>query len=107
MSRSLKKGPFVDEKLLKKVQAAPANSSKPIRTWSRDSTIIPEMVGLIFEVHNGKTHLPVKVVEEMVGHKLGEFAPTRKFLRHGGKIAKQQEQDAQEAAKPAAAPAAK
>lgn len=92
MSRSLKKGPFVDEKLLIKVQKAVKSGDKtPIRTWSRCSTIIPEMVGITFGVHNGKDHLPVFVVEEMIGHKLGEFSPTRKFRRHGGKMAKDQE----------------
>lgn len=83
MSRSLKKGPFVHPKLLKKVLAGGA-----IKTWSRASTISPEMVGKTIAVHNGKQHLPVYIVEDMVGHKLGEFAPTRKFFRHGGKKAK-------------------
>lgn len=92
MSRSLKKGPFVDEKLLMKAQKAiNSGDKKPIRTWARSSTIIPEMVGLTFAVHNGKEHIPVFIVEEMVGHKLGEFSPTRKFRRHGGKMAKEQE----------------
>lgn len=96
MSRSLKKGPFVDEKLLIKVQKAQnTGDKKPIRTWSRSSTVIPEMVGLTFAVHNGKEHLPVFIVEEMVGHKLGEFSPTRKFRRHGGKMAKEQEKTTQ------------
>lgn len=91
MSRSLKKGPFVDEKLLIKVQKSiKEGNKKPIRTWSRSSTIIPEMVGISFAVHNGKEHLPVFITEEMVGHKLGEFSPTRKFRRHGGKMAKEQ-----------------
>jgi small subunit ribosomal protein S19 len=91
MSRSLKKGPFMDEKLMKKV--AKANTSKdrkPIKTWARSSTIAPEMVGLTFAVHNGREHLPVYVVEDMVGHRLGEFSPTRKFRSHGGKQAKEQ-----------------
>lgn len=88
MSRSLKKGPFIDPKLLKKVQAAESGSKQVIRTWSRDSAISPEMVGLTFGVHNGKQHLDVFVTEDMVGHKLGEFSPTRKFVRHGGKRAK-------------------
>jgi len=89
MSRSLKKGPFVDPKLLKKVlKAKETNNSSPIKTWARSSTVSPEMVGLTFQVHNGKDHLPVFVVEDMVGHKLGEFAPTRKFRVHGGKMAK-------------------
>lgn len=91
MARSLKKGPFVDEKLLMKVQRAEQlGDKKPIKTWARVCTIIPEMVGFTFAVHNGKDHLPVFVVEEMVGHKLGEFAPTRKFRSHGGKMAKEQ-----------------
>ena len=91
MSRSLKKGPFTDEKLLKKVKAAlDSGDRKPIRTWSRASVITPEMVGLTFGVHNGKTHENVLVVESMVGHRLGEFAPTRKFRGHAkkGKLAK-------------------
>ncbi len=91
MSRSLKKGPFIDEKLMKKVlKANSTNDRKPIKTWARFSTITPEMVGLTFAVHNGKDHLPVFVVEDMVGYKLGEFSPTRKFRSHGGKMAKEQ-----------------
>ncbi len=90
MSRSLKKGPFCDPKLLKKVQAAGFGNKTVIKTWSRSSTIFPEMVGFTFGVHNGKVHTPVTVVEEMVGHKLGEFSPTRKFRVHGGKMAKEQ-----------------
>ncbi len=83
MSRSLKKGPFVDEKLAKKVlKAKETNDKKPIRTWSRRSTVIPEMVGLTMEVHNGREHKPVFITEAMVGHKLGEFAPTRTFKGH-------------------------
>jgi len=93
MARSLKKGPFVDEHLLKKI--AKADRSSQIKTWSRRSTIIPDMVGLTFLVYNGKEHLPVKVIEEMVGHKLGEFAPTRKFRKHGGRMAREQEIAAQ------------
>ena len=89
MSRSSKKGPFIDARLLKKV--AEAKQGDQIKTWSRDSTISPQMVGLIFLVHNGRTHLSVSVTENMVGHKLGEFSPTRKFIRHGGKMAKDQE----------------
>jgi small subunit ribosomal protein S19 len=89
MPRSLKKGPFVDEKLLKKVQKMLESGEKrPIRTWSRRSTIIPEFVGFTFEVHNGRTFIPVHVTEKMVGHKLGEFAPTRTFRSHGGIKAK-------------------
>lgn len=85
MPRSLKKGPFVDDHLLKKVKEAnDTRSSKIIRTWSRRSTILPEFVGLTFAVHNGKKFLPIFVTEDMVGHKLGEFAPTRTFYGHAG-----------------------
>ena len=85
MPRSLKKGPFVDLHLAKKVDTAVATSSKrPIKTWSRRSMILPEMVGLTIAVHNGKAHVPVLVNENMVGHKLGEFAMTRTFKGHGG-----------------------
>lgn len=88
MSRSLKKGPFTDEKLMIKVAKLSAGDKTVIKTWARASTVTPEMVGFTFEVHNGKTHLPVFISENMVGHKLGEFAPTRKFRGHGGKLAK-------------------
>lgn len=85
MARSMKKGPFVDEHLLDKVDAAnEKNDRRVIRTWSRRSTIVPEMVGHTIGVHNGKQHVPVFVQENMVGHKLGEFAPTRTFRGHGG-----------------------
>ena len=87
MSRSLKKGPFVDYKLQKKVAALSADDRTVIKTWARQSTISPEMVGRTIAVHNGHLHVPVFVTENMVGHKLGEFAPTRKFKRHGGKKA--------------------
>ncbi len=86
MSRSLKKGPYIDEKLLKKISKLKKGDKTIIKTWSRGSTITPEMVGFTFGVHNGKEHIPVYVTEEMVGHKLGEFSPTTKFLRHGGKM---------------------
>jgi len=87
MSRSLKKGPFVDPKLLKKVQKMKESGQEGIiKTWSRSSTIVPEMIGMAFGVHNGKDHIEVKVTEEMVGHKLGEFSPTTKFSRHGGRM---------------------
>lgn len=91
MSRSSKKGPYVDEKLLNKVlSAANSGSKKPIRTWARNSSISPEMVGITLEVHNGKNFIPVYITESMVGHKVGEFAHTRKFTGHSkkGKIAK-------------------
>ncbi len=91
MSRSLKKGPFLDPKLMKKVaKAKESGDKKPIKTWARASTITPEMVGMIFAVHNGKDFIEVYVEENMVGHKLGEFSPTRKFRVHGGKMAKEQ-----------------
>ncbi|MBP9802427.1 30S ribosomal protein S19 [Patescibacteria group bacterium] len=90
MSRSLKKGPYTDERLLKKLLNLKPEQGKIIKTWSRPSVITPEMVGFTFGVHNGREHLNVYVVENMVGHKLGEFAPTKKFLGHGGKMAKDQ-----------------
>ena len=90
MSRSLKKGPYVDAKLLKKVVALGPNDKSIIKTWARSSSISPEMVGKTIAVHNGRQHLPVFVTENMVGHKLGEFSPTRKFRGHGGKLAKAQ-----------------
>ncbi|MHB8710225.1 MAG: 30S ribosomal protein S19 [Minisyncoccota bacterium] len=110
MARSLKKGPFVDVKLLKKVLNAKPASAGVIKTWARRSQISPDMVGFTFGVHNGKQHLEVLVSEEMVGHRLGEFSPTKKFLRHGGKMQKEMEQKKQEAeiasAQAAKAPAA-
>ena len=87
MSRSLKKGPFIDFKLQKKVEALTTEDRTVIKTWARAATVTPEMVGHTFAVHNGKVHVPVFISENMVGHKLGEFAPTRKFRRHGGKKA--------------------
>jgi len=89
MSRSLKKGPFIDPKLAKKVAALGGKDDRTIiKTWARSSTISPDFVGRTFAVHNGKVHVPVFVTENMVGHKLGEFSPTRKFRTHGGKLAK-------------------
>ncbi len=84
MPRSTRKGPFVEERLLEKIQKAKRGDSTEIKTWSRSSMVTPEMVGLTIKVHNGKLHLPVSIVENMVGHKLGEFAPTRTFRSHGG-----------------------
>lgn len=101
MSRSLKKGPFTDPKLLKKLAKVKRGDRTIVKTWSRDSVITPEMVGFTIGVHNGREHLPVLIVENMVGHKLGEFAPTRKFVRHGGKMQREQEQAAAAAAVPA------
>lgn len=112
MSRSLKKGPFVDQNILKKIAKARPEAGV-IKTWSRASEISPEMVGYTFGVHNGKTFIDVRVTEEMVGHRLGEFSPTRKFVKHGGKIQKELEikaaetQKAQAAATKAAEPAKK
>ncbi|MFH1866486.1 MAG: 30S ribosomal protein S19 [Patescibacteria group bacterium] len=91
MSRSLKKGPFVHHSILKKLAKLRPGDKTPIKTWSRSSTITPQMVGYTFAVHNGKTHVAVAIVENMVGHKLGEFVPTRKFVTHGGRMAKEQE----------------
>ncbi len=86
MTRSLKKGPYVDEKLMQKLEKMIESGKKePIKTWARRSTVTPEMVGYTFEVHNGRKHLPVDVTESMVGHKLGEFAPTRTFRGHSSK----------------------
>jgi len=102
MSRSLKKGPYLDEKLMKKVKNLKLGDKTIIKTWARDSTITPEMVGFTFGVHNGMKHIEVFVTEDMVGHKLGEFSPTRKFVKHGGKMQKELEKGAAEgAAKPA------
>lgn len=84
MARSISKGPFIDDHLLKKAQAAKKSGDrKPIKTWSRRSTVLPEFVGLTFNVHNGKAFLPVFITENMVGHKLGEFSPSRIFRKHG------------------------
>ncbi len=85
MSRSLKKGPYIDAKLAKKVAALDGSDRTVIKTWARASTITPEMVGRTIAVHNGRVHVPVLISENMVGHKLGEFSPTRKFRKHGGK----------------------
>lgn len=107
MSRSLYKGPYVDEKVLKKVAGKkPADVKGSIKIWARDSVISPEMVGFTFGVHNGKQHIDVLVSEEMVGHKFGEFSPTKKFHRHGGKMQKELEQKKRDA-EIAAAKAAK
>jgi small subunit ribosomal protein S19 len=114
MSRSLKKGPYVYERLLKKIEGKKPADAGTIKTWARDSQIAPEMVGFTFGVHNGKDFIEVKVTEEMVGHRLGEFSLTRKFYRHGGKMQKeleakqkQAEIDAAKAAKAATTDAKK
>ena len=107
MSRSLKKGPFTEPKLIKKLSKVKPGDKTVVKTWSRASVITPEMVGYTIGVHNGRQHTPVTVVENMVGHRLGEFAPTRKFQRHGGKLTKEIEASKASSAAPAGASAAK
>ena len=96
MSRSLYKGPYVEERLLKKIAGKKPTETGVIKTWYRRSQISPEMVGFIFGVYNGKQHVEVLISEEMVGHRLGEFSPTRKFIKHGGKMQKELELKAKE-----------
>jgi len=96
MSRSLKKGPYIDEKLLKKVSKLKAGGKEIIKTWKRACTITPEMIGFSFGVHNGREFITVKATESMVGHKLGEFSPTTKFSRHGGRMQRELETAAAE-----------
>jgi small subunit ribosomal protein S19 len=96
MTRSLYKGPYVDERVLKKVLGKRPETTGVIKTWIRRSDIAPEMVGFTFGVYNGKTHIDVLITEDMVGHKLGEFSPTRKFTRHGGKMQKEIDQKKKE-----------
>ncbi len=96
MARSLKKGPYVSDKLLKKLEGKKVGDKAIIKTWCRACTITPEMVGFTFGVHNGKEHVPVFVTEDMVGHRLGEFAPTTKFGRHGGRMQRELEATASE-----------
>jgi small subunit ribosomal protein S19 len=97
MTRSLKKGPHIDERLMKKIQGKNPQETSVIKTWQRESTISPEMVGFTFGVHNGRKHIPVLVTEDMIGHKLGEFSLTREFKRHGGKLMKELDQKKREA----------
>lgn len=97
MARSLYKGPYVDERLLKKIDGKKPADTGVVKTWARNATISPEMVGFTFGVHNGRDHVEVSVSEEMVGHKLGEFSPTKKFYRHGGKMQKELDQKKKEA----------
>lgn len=106
MARSLYKGPYIVPKLLKKIEGKNPRDTGVIKTWARASQISPEMVGFTFGVHNGRDHIEVLVTEEMVGHRLGEFSPTTKFIRHGGKMQKEQEAKKKEA-EIAAAKAAK
>lgn len=91
MARSLKKGPYIDYKLLEKIKKV-KSKDQIIKTWSRKATIVPEMIGYTFGVYNGKEFIPVHISEEMVGHKLGEFSPTTKFVRHGGKMERELEE---------------
>jgi len=106
MTRSLKKGPYIDENLLKKIQGVKPLGRAVVNTWSRRATITPEMVGFTFGVYNGKQFIPVLATEDMVGHKLGEFSPTTKFIRHGGRMQREIEQGAVTGAVPAAVPVA-
>lgn len=94
MPRSLKKGPYIDPNVVKKMNRVKNKEKERIRTWSRHSTITPEMIGYTFEVHNGREFIPVTIREAMVGHKLGEFSPTTKFVRHGGRIQRELESKA-------------
>ena len=96
MSRSLKKGPYVDEKLLKKIKNLKAGTKEIIKTWARSCTITPEMIGFTFGVHNGREFIEVRATEEMVGHRLGEFSPTTRFLRHGGRMQRELESNVKE-----------
>lgn len=105
MTRSLKKGPYVYEKLLKKISGKKPTEAGVIKTWARDSQIAPEMVGYTFGVHNGREHIEVFVTEDMVGHRLGEFSITRKFIKHGGKMQKELEMKKKESEMAAAAAA--
>jgi small subunit ribosomal protein S19 len=97
MARSIKKGPYVHTSILKHMRKISPHSRVVIKTWSRDSLITPDMIGYLFAVHNGRTFTEVRIMEDMVGHHLGEFAPTRKFIRHGGRMQKEIEQKAKEA----------
>lgn len=106
MARSLKKGPYIDSAILKKISRAKPEASGVIKTWARDSQISPEMVGYVFGIHNGKDFIEVRISEEMVGHRLGEFSPTRKFITHGGKMQREIEAK-RKAAEVASAQAAK
>lgn len=103
MARSLKKGPYINEKLIKKISALKPGDKTVTKTWDRASTITPEMVGFKVGVHNGKDHVIVDIIENMVGHRLGEFSPTRKFIKHGGKMAKEQAKEGNAPAAPVVA----
>lgn len=103
MSRSTKKGPWLDPKILKKIEKVTPAGAQTIKTWARGCEISPEMVGHVFAVHNGKDFIEVRVNEDMVGHRLGEFSPTRKFIKHGGKIQKEIDMSSKQAAPAASA----
>jgi small subunit ribosomal protein S19 len=103
MSRSLKKGPYVNPRIIKKIKNLKPGDKTVIKVWDRACTITPEMVGFTIGVHNGRQHIPVYIIENMVGHRLGEFSLTRKFVAHGGKMAKAEAMEEAEAGKPAAA----
>ncbi len=108
MARSIKKGPYIHPSIAKHMARTAPGGKTAIKTWARDSTITPDMIGYLFGVHNGRAFIEVRIMEDMVGHCLGEFSPTRKFVRHGGKMQKEQELKAAEAEKAkAAAPAEK
>lgn len=102
MARSLRKGPYIDEGLAKKIAGMKPGDKQVVKTWSRSATITPEMVGFAFGVHNGKQFVQVQVAEDMVGHRLGEFSPTTKFSRHGGRMQKELEQKQAQGEQPAA-----
>lgn len=97
MSRSIKKGPYLDPRLVRKIEGKKPSETGVIKTWARRSQISPDMVGFVFGVHNGKDHIEVLITEDMVGHRLGEFSPTKKFVRHGGKMQKEIDQKKKEA----------
>ena len=105
MPRSLKKGPYVHPSIPKHMSRTSSGSKTAIKTWARASTITPDMIGFLFAVHNGKAFIEVRIMEDMVGHHLGEFSPTRKFIRHGGRMQKEMEQKAADAEKEKAAAA--
>jgi len=96
MARSLKKGPYVDEKLLKKIKNLKAGTKEIIKTWARSCTVTPEMIGFTFGVHNGREFIEIRATEEMVGHRLGEFSSTTRFLRHGGRMQRELESNVKE-----------
>lgn len=99
MARSLKKGPYIHPAIIKHLKRVSPGSRAVIKTWARNSTITPDMIGYTFGVHNGRSFIEIKIMEDMVGHRLGEFSPTRKFIKHGGRMQRELEQKAQEVEK--------